>query len=95
MPDRIGIEANIINMRFEYSDIDIISDIEYPNSDTNRYKHFYTDSISNTIGKYPYCFNHTHHDQARSKKKHEEAGVEEVVSKGRHLKITRVADVWV
>jgi len=57
MPDRIGIEANIINMRFEYSDIDIISDIEYPNSDTNRYKPFYTDSISNTIGKYPYCFN--------------------------------------
>ena len=38
---------------------------------------------------------HTHHDQARSKKKHEEAGVEEVVSKGRHLKIMRVADVWV
>jgi hypothetical protein len=36
MSDRIRLDIDIINMRFEYSDTDTVSDVEYPNSDTNR-----------------------------------------------------------
>jgi hypothetical protein len=30
------LDIDIINMRFQYSDTDTVSDVEYPNSDTNR-----------------------------------------------------------
>jgi len=36
MSDRIRLDIDIINMRFEYSDTDIVSDVGYPDSDTNR-----------------------------------------------------------
>ena len=36
MPDRIRFDVDIINMRFEYSDTDKASDVEYPYSDINR-----------------------------------------------------------
>ena len=35
MTDRIRLDINIINMRFEYSDMDTILDVGYPNSDTD------------------------------------------------------------
>jgi hypothetical protein len=38
MPDMIRLGINIINMRFENSDTDTVSDVEYPDSDTNRYE---------------------------------------------------------
>jgi hypothetical protein len=38
MPDRIHLDIDIINMRFEYSDTDMVSDVEYPNSDTDKSK---------------------------------------------------------
>ena len=34
--DRIRLDIDIINMRFEYSDTDTVSDVGYPDSDTNR-----------------------------------------------------------
>ena len=36
MPDRIWLDIDIIDMRFEYSDTDMVSDIEYPDSDTDK-----------------------------------------------------------
>jgi hypothetical protein len=33
MPDRIWLDSDIINMRFEYSNMDTVSDVEYPDSD--------------------------------------------------------------
>jgi hypothetical protein len=38
MPDRIRLNVDIINMQFKYSDTDTdtVSDVEYPNSDTDR-----------------------------------------------------------
>ena len=36
MPDRIRLDIDIINMRFEYSDTDTVSDVGYPDSDTDR-----------------------------------------------------------
>ena len=38
MPDRIRLDIDIINMRFEYSDTDTVSDVEYPDSDMDRFK---------------------------------------------------------
>jgi hypothetical protein len=34
--DRIGLDIDIINIRFEYSNTDTISDVKYPNSDTDK-----------------------------------------------------------
>jgi len=31
MPDMIRLDANIINMRFEFLDTDTMLDVEYPN----------------------------------------------------------------
>ena len=36
MPDRIRLGIDIINIRFEYSDMDTVSDVGYPDSDTDR-----------------------------------------------------------
>jgi hypothetical protein len=58
MPDMIRLDVNIINMRFYYSDMDTVSDVEYPDSDTNRSEPLQTDSVSNTVGKYLYRFHH-------------------------------------
>jgi hypothetical protein len=35
MPDMIRLDVDIINMRFKYSDTDTVSDVEYPDSDTD------------------------------------------------------------
>ena len=35
MSDRIRLDIDIINMRFEYSDTDTVSDVGYPDSDTD------------------------------------------------------------
>jgi hypothetical protein len=35
MPDRIPLDIDIINMRFEYSDTDTVLDVEYPDSNTD------------------------------------------------------------
>ena len=43
MSDEIRLDIDIINMRFEYSDTDTVSDVEYPDSDTDR-------SRCNTLG---------------------------------------------
>ena len=40
MPDRIRLDVDIINMRFEYLDTDTVSDVEYPDSDMNRSEPF-------------------------------------------------------
>ena len=34
--DRIRLDIDIINMRFEYSNTDTVSDVEYTDSDTNK-----------------------------------------------------------
>ena len=39
MPDRIRFDVDIINMRFEFSDMDTVSNVEYPDSDTDRSEH--------------------------------------------------------
>jgi len=36
MPDSIQLDIDIINMRFEYSDTDTVSDVGYSDSDTDR-----------------------------------------------------------
>jgi hypothetical protein len=36
IPDKIQLDIDIVNMRFEYSNTDMISDVEYPGSDTDR-----------------------------------------------------------
>ena len=38
MPDRIRLGIDIINIRFEYSDMDTVSDVEYLDSDTDRFE---------------------------------------------------------
>ena len=39
----------------------MLSDVEYSDSDTDRSKPLYTDSVSNMVGKYPYPFHpYTH-----------------------------------
>jgi hypothetical protein len=38
MPDRKRLDVDIINMRFEYSDTDSVSDVEYPDLDTDIFK---------------------------------------------------------
>jgi hypothetical protein len=38
MLDRVRLDIDIINMRFEYSDTDAVSDVEYPGSDVDRFK---------------------------------------------------------
>jgi hypothetical protein len=35
MPDKIRLDIDIINIQFEYSDTDAVSDVEYPDSDTD------------------------------------------------------------
>ena len=56
MSDRIRLDIDIINMRFEYSDTDTVSDVGYLDSDTDRSQPLSMDSVSNTVGKYPYRF---------------------------------------
>ena len=56
MSDRIRLDIDIINMRFDYLDTDMVSDVEYPDSDTDRFELLQMDSVSNTVGKYPYRF---------------------------------------
>jgi hypothetical protein len=34
--DMIRLDIDIINMRFDYSDTDTVSDVEYPDSDADR-----------------------------------------------------------
>jgi hypothetical protein len=36
MPDMIRLDVDIINIRFKYLDTDTVSDIEYPDSDTDK-----------------------------------------------------------
>ena len=36
MSDRIRLDIDITNMQFEYSDTDTVSDVGYPDSDTDR-----------------------------------------------------------
>ena len=36
IPDMVRLDIDVINMRFEYSDMDTVSDVKYLNSDTNR-----------------------------------------------------------
>jgi hypothetical protein len=36
MSDMILLDIDITNMRFEYSDTDTVSDVEYPDSDMDR-----------------------------------------------------------
>ena len=38
MSDNIGLDVDIINIRFKYSDMNMISDVEYLNSDMDRSK---------------------------------------------------------
>ena len=38
MSDRIRLGIDIINIRFEYSDTDTVSDVEYLDSDTDRFE---------------------------------------------------------
>ena len=38
MPDMIQLDIDIINMRFEYLDTNMVSDVEYPDSDTDKSK---------------------------------------------------------
>jgi len=40
MSDMVQIDIDIINIEFEYSDIDTdtVSDVEYPNSNTDKFK---------------------------------------------------------
>ena len=38
MSDKIRWDINIINIRFEHSDMDTVSDVEYLDSDTDRFE---------------------------------------------------------
>jgi hypothetical protein len=49
MPDMIRFDVNIINIRFEYSDTDTVSNVEYLNSDTDISEPLSIDLISNTV----------------------------------------------
>ena len=39
MSDKIRLDVDIINIRFKYSDTDMVSDVGYLDSDTDRSKH--------------------------------------------------------
>jgi len=56
MSDKIGLDVDIINMWIKYSDTDTVSDVEYSDSNTDMSKSLKTNSVSNTIEKYPYRF---------------------------------------
>jgi len=56
MSDKIELDIDIINMWFKYSDTDTVSDVKYSDSNTDRSKSLKTNSVSNTVGKYPYRF---------------------------------------
>jgi len=56
MSNKIGLDIDIINIRSKYSDTDTVSDVEYSDSNTDRSKSLKTNSVSNTVGKYPYRF---------------------------------------
>jgi hypothetical protein len=51
-------DVDIINIRFKYSDTNTVLDIEYSDSNMDRSKPLYRNSVSNTVGKYPYHFHH-------------------------------------
>ena len=38
MSDKIQLDVDIINIRFKYSDTDTVSNIEYSDSDTDKFK---------------------------------------------------------
>jgi len=38
MSDKIRLDIDIINIRFKYSDTDTVSDVEYSDSDTDRFE---------------------------------------------------------
>ena len=38
MSDKIQLDVDIINIRFKYSNMDMVSDVEYSNSDIDRSK---------------------------------------------------------
>ena len=38
MSDKIRLDVDIINMRFKYSDIDTVLDVEYSDSDTDKFE---------------------------------------------------------
>jgi len=40
MSDKIGLDVDIINIRFKYSDTDTVSDVEHSDSNTDRSKSF-------------------------------------------------------
>jgi hypothetical protein len=56
MPDRIRVDIDIINMQLEYSDMDMVSDVEYPDLDTDEFKSLQINTVSNTVEKYQYHF---------------------------------------
>ena len=56
--DKIRLDVDIINIRFKYSDTNTVLDIEYSDSNMDRSKPLYRNSVSNTVGKYPYHFHH-------------------------------------
>jgi hypothetical protein len=53
MSDTIGMDIDIISIRFEYSDTNTVSDVEYRDSDTDGSKLLQIDSDSDMVGKYP------------------------------------------
>ena len=38
MSDKIGLDIDIMNLRFKYSDMDMVSDVEYSDSNTDKSK---------------------------------------------------------
>jgi hypothetical protein len=56
IPDKIRLDIDIINIRFEYLYTDTVSDIKYPDSNTDIFEPFKINSVSNTIRKYLYHF---------------------------------------
>ena len=38
MSDKIRLDVDIMNIRFKYSDTDMVSDVEFSNSDTDKSK---------------------------------------------------------
>jgi len=48
----VQFDIDILNMRFEYLDMDMVSDIEYPDSNIDRFEPLQTNSVSNTVEKY-------------------------------------------
>ena len=56
LSDKVGLDVDIVNIRFKYSDTDKVSNVEYSESDTDRSESLYTNSVLNTVGKYLYRF---------------------------------------